>query len=292
MLHLSVRRLARSSGVSHSQILRIESGEFECLSSSLVQICGALGLPFGEMLERCTVADLEFYSGAVEAELAGIVKEDTERKRALIDLVFGASVALSYILRASNPVAVAKELIYPSGEIATKFRRFAEHITTQPLDAGQRFIFLNRLRSRPAETLREFFEFPSKKEIAAHVAVSRKKEPMPGFPWRPERLAPSLAVWNASIAEEFYSGKKVLTDTATFGIPVAVKHQMPNLLSRLNKATQEAGKMSALAAFLSKASGKKVPLASVSRWLSGKREPGGEIALQMLYWVEHPELQK
>jgi hypothetical protein len=32
-------------------------------------------------------------------------------------------------------------------------------------------------------------------------------------------------------------------------------------------------------------------LASVSRWLSGEREPGGEIALLMLKWVELQERQ-
>ena len=65
-----------------------------------------------------------------------------------------------------------------------------------------------------------------------------------------------------------------------------VKKQLPSLLDRLNRATKETGKMSALADYL------KVPLASVSRWLSGKREPGGETTLQMLQWVEQQERQK
>jgi DNA-binding transcriptional regulator YiaG len=65
-----------------------------------------------------------------------------------------------------------------------------------------------------------------------------------------------------------------------------VKKQLPSLLERLNRATRETGKMSALADYL------KAPLASVSRWLSGKREPGGETALQMLHWVEQQERQK
>ncbi len=86
---------------------------------------------------------------------------------------------------------------------------------------------------------------------------------------------------------ELPSKKEIdLTDTASSEKLSGVKAQLPNLLERLNRATKESGKMSALAKFLD------VPLASVSRWLSGKREPGGEITLKMLHWVEQQELQK
>jgi len=84
-----------------------------------------------------------------------------------------------------------------------------------------------------------------------------------------------------------------LTDSETsFKHMENVKLQLPNLLKRLNRATKETGKMSALAEFLGRAVGYRVPLASVSRWLSGKREPGGEITLLMLKWVERQERQE
>lgn len=79
----------------------------------------------------------------------------------------------------------------------------------------------------------------------------------------------------------------LLTETETSAkVSGDVKKQLPSLLERLKKATKETGKMSALADYL------KVPLASVSRWLSGAREPGGEITLKMLNWVEQQERQK
>ena|ERR1044071_2689736 len=62
-----------------------------------------------------------------------------------------------------------------------------------------------------------------------------------------------------------------------------VKAQLPNLLERLRKATAARGTKSALAKYL------KVPLASVSQWLSGEREPGGETTLRLLQWVEQQE---
>jgi transcriptional regulator with XRE-family HTH domain len=83
----------------------------------------------------------------------------------------------------------------------------------------------------------------------------------------------------------YSDGGKDLTDTQASGTLSAVKPQLPDLVARLKSATEEPGKMTELA----KAVG--APLASVSRWLSGKREPGGEATLQMLKWVEHQERQ-
>jgi DNA-binding transcriptional regulator YiaG len=80
--------------------------------------------------------------------------------------------------------------------------------------------------------------------------------------------------------------KKDLTDTETIATTSDVKAQLPKLLERLKKASSASGKKSELANFLG------VPLASVSRWLSGEREPGGEITLKMFHWVEQQERQK
>jgi DNA-binding XRE family transcriptional regulator len=81
--------------------------------------------------------------------------------------------------------------------------------------------------------------------------------------------------------------KRVLTDSESESRSKEVKPILPGLLARLRKATEEPGKKSELAKFLD------APLASVSRWLSAdpkvQREPGGEIALKMLHWVEAQE---
>ena len=75
-----------------------------------------------------------------------------------------------------------------------------------------------------------------------------------------------------------------LTDTETSDLLAGnVKAQLPSLLEQLRKATAEPGKKTALAKFL------RAPLASVSRWLSEKREPGGETVLQMQAWLKRPK---
>lgn len=80
--------------------------------------------------------------------------------------------------------------------------------------------------------------------------------------------------------------KNSLRNVSDYVNLASVKPQMPNFLDRLKKMTAERGKKTALAKFLG------VPLASVSQWLSGDREPGGERTLRMLRWVEQQERQK
>ena len=70
---------------------------------------------------------------------------------------------------------------------------------------------------------------------------------------------------------------------------VKTESQLPGLIKRLAKYTSARGKKSELAAFIERATGKKVPISSVMRWLSGENEPGGEAALLMLKWVELQE---
>ena len=77
-----------------------------------------------------------------------------------------------------------------------------------------------------------------------------------------------------------------LTTSSTYAKMPSVKSQLENLLAALNRLTEKSGKKTELADFLD------APLASVSRWLSGKRDPGGETTLQLLRWVEQQERQQ
>ena len=83
--------------------------------------------------------------------------------------------------------------------------------------------------------------------------------------------------------QSYTQEKQVLTEASNRAILPPVKLQLENLLARAEALTQEAGSKSALADLLG------APLASVSRWLSGDREPGGETTLRLLQWVEQTE---
>ncbi len=83
----------------------------------------------------------------------------------------------------------------------------------------------------------------------------------------------------------FFGQNNLLTDVTVSDKHGAVKSPMANLLARLNEATRPRGMKSKLAKFM------RVPLANVSQWLSGAREPGGETTLRLLHWVEQQERQ-
>lgn len=72
----------------------------------------------------------------------------------------------------------------------------------------------------------------------------------------------------------------LLTEAETRSNVAGVKSPLKSLVADVNRLASKPGKKSELAKFL------KAPPASVSRWLSGEREPGGETTLKLLEWVE------
>jgi transcriptional regulator with XRE-family HTH domain len=85
---------------------------------------------------------------------------------------------------------------------------------------------------------------------------------------------------------DIHANRKLLTDVNASGNVLPVKSTMANLLDRLNKATSQRGMKSKLAKVMG------VPLANISQWLSGAREPGGETTLRLLHWVGQQERQQ
>jgi hypothetical protein len=59
--------------------------------------------------------------------------------------------------------------------------------------------------------------------------------------------------------------------------------EIDQLIRRLRALTAQPGKRSELARFLG------VPMPRISEWLSGVYEPGGEVTLLLLKWVESQE---
>jgi DNA-binding transcriptional regulator YiaG len=80
--------------------------------------------------------------------------------------------------------------------------------------------------------------------------------------------------------------KKDLTKKADSLTNDGVQPVLPKLIQRLRRATEARGSKSELATWLG------VHRQCVTDWLSGKQEPGGEITLRLLHWVEQQERQK
>lgn len=62
-----------------------------------------------------------------------------------------------------------------------------------------------------------------------------------------------------------------------------MQSEIPRLLANIKRLTRTRGAKAELARFLG------VSQASVSEWLSGRKEPNGETAIRLLRWVERPE---
>ena len=80
--------------------------------------------------------------------------------------------------------------------------------------------------------------------------------------------------------------KKELTDAYVARKSYGMKSPLDVLVARIAKATRPHGKKAALAQFL------KIPQSRVSEWLHGKGQPGGEVTLRLLEWVEAEEAQQ
>jgi len=83
-----------------------------------------------------------------------------------------------------------------------------------------------------------------------------------------------------------HDGTKPLTRVSESGNMSPVKSEMALLRARLAGATQGRGKKAELARLM------RVTPATISQWLSGSREPGGEATLRLLHWVEQEERRK
>lgn len=282
---LSLRDLEKATGISHSEIHKIESGRQDCRLSSFVEICVALGIPAGHVLDDSFSVSFSRFQAGVEADpqfvkmfndlgLAGVCKHSFFSIHIASVCAFAA-----YMVRCSFAGRVAKRTIYPSEDVSSAFTAFAhrlDELAAQLERAG----IAKSLDTTPVFELQNQLLLPD--SFLAGIASAIKANAKKSAP-SPYRIVPrghGVNVWSPWIP---LAGKSSLINVSESVKHGSVKPHLPNLLDRLREATKERGKKSALAEYLG------VPLASVSQWLSGEREPGGETTLRLLKWVEAAE---
>ena len=287
---LSQRALEDLTGVSQSEIHKIETSQQECRLSSFAVICSELGVPPGWVLDLMISSNVGLFRQRLLSEatfrviLADMAVTNEEQAKTLAIPVSCACVLASILLRTSAPIRRAAVAAYPNPDWQERFRLFAHRLQSQ-MTPQERLTASQELRQRPCVALHKL-GLLSRRSIELHRSalelppVERRKQQ---FAWAPWVLtfedAKSMWSWPASIEPE----RKLLTETESSGKLPPVKSQLDNLLAALNHLTEETGKKTELADFLG------APLASVSRWLSGDREPGGETTLRMLEWVQAEE---
>lgn len=199
-----------------------------------------------------------------------------------------ASVLAAILVRVSAPVRRARFHTYPTEEWKGRFLRFAERLESN-VGAIDRTQVARGLREQPVAQLQRLgllsrASLEQKRDDVRLPKAKRRGLSFGGELWS-LTFAEVESLWGLPPATDEKTPKRELTDTETPSKVLPVKAQLPGLLERLKEATAGPGKKTELAEFLSKQMAAKVPLASVSRWLSGEREPGGEVALQLDAWV-------
>lgn len=297
---VSQQSLADSVDISPSEVHKIETVQQECRLSSFVKICGELGVPAGWVLDLMVESNIALFAQCVRADPAfgGLMNRlkvaELPLQNDLATDLASWSVLAAILLRVSAPSRRAVVPAYTTADLKERFIRLA-HRAESEWSPSWRFEALRHLRAAPVAAL-DRLELLSLATLELHRDQSRlpksaRQKTTFGFaPWV-LTFEDARRMWEHFESEEAVTNKSHLTEAASSNKTMGVKAQLPSLLERLKEATAESGKKSELAAFLSRATKSDVPLASVSRWLAGEREPGGEIALQMLRWCELQERQ-
>ena len=120
--NLSLRDLERASGVSNSEISKVEAGKQQCRLESFIRICSALGIPCGEAIDFATWGNPNFYFLQVVKPAFLFSRLERQWKSELLqpNLAILASFTAHLIL-CSNPVKMASLATYPCDEIRNVF---------------------------------------------------------------------------------------------------------------------------------------------------------------------------
>lgn len=182
---VSLRELAAKSKVSASQILRIESGEFDIRLSTLLKVATCLGVPAGLIIEQGIVISPGFYAKRIgEGGLSGVGKMAGAVSHAAVSrlIVFFAqcAVAVAYLLRSSNPQKIAGTFSFPFSALETEILRLAKVI--DELGFADRLALMRDLAEEPLDVLiRE--KIASAKMAKLFLQTAQKQEhPFSGAP--------------------------------------------------------------------------------------------------------------
>jgi transcriptional regulator with XRE-family HTH domain len=290
--NLSQRDLEAIADVSQSEIHKIETGQQECRLSSFAAICAELGVPPGWVLDLMVQSNVSLFNQSVLNDpdlesLLGQLNATAAHFRRPFGLQLATSCTMAAILiRCSIPVRRSMVPAYPTDDLRERFLRFAHRLQSQ-LAPAEKFKIILSLRDHPCAELDRLgllshLSLQMQRDSLSMPPAARRRQDFGWTPWV-LTIEDAKRMWNFDPVGLEKSENNMLTNTESDAKLPPVKSQLENLLADLNHLTKESGKKTELADFLG------APLASVSRWLSGEREPGGETTLKMLRWVEQQE---
>lgn len=296
---MTLRDLERASGVSNSEISKIESGSQDCRLESFVKISIALGIPFGRLLDDLVLPDFPGYSDRILTEtlLLDVTASCVELRPAFALNMGMIAAWAAHLIQCGHPILRARRVVYYSEALYRSFESFARFLDALE-DFAARREMLSELSVRPGEWLLkrgigggELFVDMAKRLLgedgrplvldgSALALLGIRSTSLLWFPFFPQEFNQP-----ACPAPAFGSIIKI-DETKQVADNSLVSLTWKELKRRLKKVTAERGKKAAAADFAG------VDRSNMNRWLDDDQEPGAEAAFRLLEWVTAEEAKQ
>jgi transcriptional regulator with XRE-family HTH domain len=132
----SLAQLEALSGVSDSEIHRVETGQQDCGIQSLVRLCAALGTTPGFLLDRALDSKRWEFEKRIERDAdflslkSSLALTSPDKVWGFMDALIQICQAVSVLLRCSDPVAFVKNYKLPLAEWQERLAEFAAKIAS------------------------------------------------------------------------------------------------------------------------------------------------------------------
>ncbi len=303
-LGLSLRELEANSGVSDSEIYKVERGEQECRLESFIKITTALGVPPGWLIDDVIRTNDGIFAEAIKGDalFASLLVEmkvtDATAKQEIAILLSKFCQVVAFLLRCSNPARAAEFIRHQTPANRAAMVSFAARLNT--LEGGaERLTVLGGLMRHPLTELRrlgllpdsylrrylEFREMPSGERRGSTLFWSGMTYCL-GIE-KSIRDNEQVAGLIAGGIQEFTKDKSPLDDSNAAMLHLssmpANKSLWDDLQKRVKSATEREGAKAALAAYLG------VGASAVSQLRGGGMKLDAEKTLRLLAWVNAEE---
>jgi transcriptional regulator with XRE-family HTH domain len=267
---LSLRDLAEKTGISTSQILRIESGEVDYSLSHFFALCSALGLVPGDVVESSTDFETEGVSFSDE-DLRVIAPKGADLGN-VEGVIFQCWDLAARLIWSTDPLGRAINN-RPPGD--SHYEHFCEYATMiSELGPTERRLLLQSLWDRPIVKLKSLQLIPTIEEWPKYLDRQWRRGPSQTYP--------------ASIVALLTIGKKPSKQKNTIDtfkpnakVRAVTWHSLKNDIDAALQ-TFGFGTRRKFARYLN------VSDQVLSAWLRGKAQPSAEQTLRLVDWVELP----
>jgi transcriptional regulator with XRE-family HTH domain len=146
----SLRQLEVICGLPNSEIYKIEVGHQECRIEKLFQLCTALGVSAGWILDRSLCSNPGIFKHALSIEAIEelwrhIDVKDASLQQRLINTLSIACSRAAVLLRASDAPSLSRADDYPHPEWRERFLRFADALANMGGESMDKTSILGRL---------------------------------------------------------------------------------------------------------------------------------------------------